>query len=176
MTNDVFVPTIVSGSSLSILHYPIPKKRSKNACSRLMILFFLSTRPFPSPPKREIGGMRLSMSVPVVLISPSCMAFSMKAFVRSGLRFSSVMIALSSCSFFFLMYSFHLAATSSLLLIDAMNSSISFFLLLSSGLESMAFRIETRISLSSPLDLWKIVIGSCPSFCCTVSLLDCLSS
>ncbi len=50
-------------------NYPIPKKRSKKPSSFAITPCFFSAR-FP-PPKRDMGGSSLSMSVPVVLTAPS---------------------------------------------------------------------------------------------------------
>ncbi len=50
---------------------------------------------FP-PPKRDIGGRILSMSVPVVLTCPSLKLLSMNFSVSSGLRCSLSMISFKS--------------------------------------------------------------------------------
>ena len=55
-------------------NYPIPKKRSKKPSSFAITPCFFSAR-FP-PPKRDMGGSSLSMSVPVVLTAPSRNAIS----------------------------------------------------------------------------------------------------
>ena len=53
---------------------------------------------FP-PPKREIGGINLSISVPVVRTEPSRNACSIKRRVSWSFRFSSAIIAASCFSF-----------------------------------------------------------------------------
>jgi len=63
----------------------MPKYFSKNILSLSMTAcFFLVLAP---PPKRETGGISLSMSVPEVLISPSRNALSRNLRVSSGFNF-----------------------------------------------------------------------------------------
>jgi len=57
--------------------------------------FFAALLP---PPKRETGGMILSIAVPVVFRTPSRKALSIKCLVSSGFNLSSSMIAESSSS------------------------------------------------------------------------------
>lgn len=127
--------------------YPIPKNRLKNAINLSIMACFLTVR-FP-PPKREIGGISLSMSVPVVLTEPSRKALSIKRRVSSSFRFSSWMIVTSCRSFSSATKVRYSSITSDTSLIPAIKVSISAFLLRSSGLASTAFWIVMRISLSS---------------------------
>ena len=84
---------------------PSPKYFSKNALNfSIMPCFFFDRFP---PPKRETGGISLSISVPVVLMAPSRNAFSMNFRVSSGLSFSVAIIsAKSDSSCFCLIHTF----------------------------------------------------------------------
>ena len=73
-----------------------PKYFSKNPFNFSITVFFFSCR-LP-PPKRDIAGSILSMSVPVVRIAPSRKAFSTNLAVSSAFRFSLAIIAFkASC-------------------------------------------------------------------------------
>lgn len=74
--------------SASIASPPMPKNCWKNPCSFSMTVCFFLAR-VPPPPKRETGGISLSMSVPVVLISPSRKAFCKNLRVYGSRSFSS---------------------------------------------------------------------------------------
>ena len=115
-----------------------------------MTVCFFSAR-LELPPKRRIGGRRLSIPTPVVFSSPSRKALSTNFFVSSALRFSSVMIELISFSFCSFTNARQSSKTSSISFALAMKVSISSFLLRSSELASTARRISTTISLSSQL-------------------------
>lgn len=78
-------------------YYPIPKNLSKNTCSFWITPCFFSAR--FSPPKRDIGGISLSIAVPLVFTEPSRKATSINFRVSSSLRFSSLMIETSYLSF-----------------------------------------------------------------------------
>ena len=132
--------------------YPMPKNRSKKPFNFSMMVCFFSAR-FP-PPKREIGGISLSMSVPVVLTEPSRKALSIKRRVSSSFRFSSWMIVTSCRSFSSATKVRHSSITSDTSLIPAIKVSISAFLLRSSGLASTALRIVISTSLSSQCESW----------------------
>ena len=89
-------PISYSSSPFIKLAFPSPKKRSKKSFSFSIILCFLAA--LPLPPKRDIGGMSLSITVPVVLISPSLNAFSRYFLVSSSFSFSLEMISVSCFS------------------------------------------------------------------------------
>lgn len=69
---------------------PTPKNFSKNDFSLSMTPCFLTA--LFLPPKRDTGGISLSISVPVVLISPSRNAFSRNFLVSGSFSFSSLII------------------------------------------------------------------------------------
>lgn len=128
---------------------PSPKYFSKNALSFSITPCFFCA--LPPPPKRETGGMSLSISVPVVINAPSRNALATNFLVSSDLSFSVVMISVksfSSCSRTNLRQSVVTCVSTLTWLIKA---SISSFLLRSCILASTALRMEARISLSSQL-------------------------
>lgn len=62
-----------------------PLKEAFQLIDHTLLLLALA----PPPPNRDTGGINLSMSVPVVLISPSRKAFSRNFRVSGSLSFSS---------------------------------------------------------------------------------------
>ena len=114
-----------------------PKNFSKKAFSfSITVSFFFALL---LPPNLDTGGSRLSMSVPVVLISPASKESSINLLVSSGFSFSVSMISCNAFSFCSDTYPCHPVITSSTLLSSAINPSISCFLLRRFGAESIAF-------------------------------------
>lgn len=131
---------------------PSPKYFSKNTLNfSIMPCFFFDRFP---PPKRETGGISLSISVPVVLIAPSRKAFSINSLVSMGLRFSPETIAVKSASSCSDTYRRQSLWTELSTLTRLINCSINSFLLRSWILASTALRIVDNISLSSQFPSW----------------------
>ena len=79
-----------------IVYQITPKYFSKNTFNFSITVFFFSC--LLPPPKRDIAGSILSMSVPVVRIAPSRKAFSTNLAVSSAFSFSLAIISFrSSC-------------------------------------------------------------------------------
>ena len=89
----------------NIIFYTKPKYFSKNSLSFSIMPCFLVAR-LP-PPKRDVAGINLSISVPVVLTTPSRKAFSINLRVSSSLSFSSDIRVVRSVSFCCFTNSFH---------------------------------------------------------------------
>ena len=120
----------------------------------IMIAFRMEFSTLLPPPKREIGGISisLSMSVPAVLISSSRNAFSMTPCIfRLQLFFRDNRIKIMISLFHHILMPFITSSTS---LIPAIKVSMSCFLLRRTGLASIALLMVIRTSLSLQWASW----------------------